>query len=149
VIYIYSDGSCGRDSVGSWSASIHIDGDPAAVHMCGTLSPTCITRCELMPIVECLRWLRNVRYPEVEGKIEVRLVTDAELNAKRIMGVYKPHYKNKDLWEDIDRIRKYFDIDAVWRSRNTTQQLADCDKEAGRIRKAISKELQRCKPDSD
>jgi len=136
VIYIYSDGSCGRDSVGSWVATIHREAQVQKLF--GVLYPACITRCELIPIIESLRWLHNVEYKDHEHKLDVQIVTDAELNAKRLMNVGNPSYKNRDLWGDIDALREYFNIDAIWRKRNTTPQLHFCDQWAGELRKNTS-----------
>lgn len=128
--WLYVDGSSGpKDSIGAW----------AAVAACGEKRqflysidyPTTVSRCELRPIIEGLRWIKR-NWARGSG-FRVRVTSDSEYTVKSLCGVY-PREKNTDLWAAADDAAKTMNVDFVWRERNSLPYMTLCDQLCGTLR---------------
>lgn len=123
-VYIFTDGSCARQNqVGGWAAFMMTGQEQQLLY--GQEYPTTISRCELKPILEALRFLSTTWFKNKTG-IRVLLTSDSEYTVQTIGGLYEPH-KNKDLWTAYDILVEQFELKAQWRERNShpLMELAD------------------------
>lgn len=123
-VYVFTDGSCARQNqIGGWAAFAVTPQKQQLLYGCEY--PTTISRCELKPIVEALRFLKTDWFKLKTG-IRVMIVSDSEYTVQTIGGLYEPH-KNEDLWDAYKSLSESFNIEAKWRERNShpMQQLVD------------------------
>lgn len=142
MIEIVTDGSCGRDKCGAWVATLEDMSKKNNVEtIVGCLTGTCITRCELLPIIEGLNALIHKKYPR---GTKVTVVTDNERTAK-IMAGLEPVKMNADLWARYHHCADYLDVTPTWRERNSNDKLTYCDKHAGALRKHVNQFVKQIK----
>ena len=119
-VYVFADGSCasGQDAPGSWGAAVLTKQHTQLLF--GALYPTTISRCELYPVVESLRYIRDVLTPHRSLPVGFRvlLVSDSEYVVKTIGGLYEAS-KNDDLWQAYHALADKLDITALHRGRNS------------------------------
>lgn len=130
-ILLVTDGSCSAETQhGAWAAIVKTATKAQVLY--GTVYPTTISRCELTPIVEGLKWI----YYDLCGKqpgIEVKLISDSEYTVLTINGVYRAK-KNLDLWGGVEAMKARMKIEAKWRSRNSHPYMDFCDCAAHTVR---------------
>ena len=134
-IYIVSDGSCSSvDRSGGWATVIATS--TRQVLLLGAELNTTISRCEIMPILAGLRWVRGT----IQGYrgLRIRLVSDSEFVIHTLSG----HFERKDgllmeLWAAYDQLADGLLIRPMWTSRNVHpyQQLVDAA--ASRARRSL------------
>lgn len=112
-IYLFTDGSCTGTGPGAWASLLVTRGGQSRT-LFGYSAHTTINRCELQPIIDGLRWVRE----ELGVGILVRVVTDSENVAKTIGGIYKES-ANLDLWTVYRLVAEELRVSAVWRTRQS------------------------------
>lgn len=141
-IYVFADGSCsgkGYD-VGAWAACV-VTASGRRQLLYGTAYPTTINRCELIPIMEGLRWAKaNLK------RLPIRVYTDSEFTAKAASGVYAPE-ENLDLWAGYAEIAAGLNVEVKWRERNSHFYMELCDALASTLRKGQIEISSRLFPD--
>ncbi len=131
--WLYVDGSSGpKDAIGAW----------AAIAACGEHRkllyaidyPTTISRCELRPIIEGLRWIKK-NWAKGAG-FRVRVTSDSEYTVKSLCDIY-PRDKNTDLWVGVKEVVANMNVDFVWRERNSLPYMVMCDQICGELRRLM------------
>ena len=132
--YLFADGSCGsqQNNLGGW-ASIAVTQSERKV-LYGVACPTTISRCELIPIIEGLRWIKQ-NWVHGPG-FRVLAISDSEYTVKTLSGLYARH-KNTDLWAGLDEVVKGMNVRFRWRERNTLLYMELCDGLCGGFRKEV------------
>jgi len=135
--YLFTDGSCGpKEDVGGY----------AGVAVCptgrklfyGTMYPTSVSRCELMPIIEGLRWIKHNWCKGIGFRVQV--TSDSEYTVKTLCGVNRRH-KNDELWKAADEAAHGMVVRYVWRERNSLDYMEMCDGICGSARKIVMAEM--------
>jgi ribonuclease HI len=128
--YLFVDGSSAhKDDIGAWAA-VAVMGDKRQV-LYGVNYPTTISRCELLPIIEGLRWIKANWWPEqVQG---VTVYSDSEYTVKTLSGLNQRN-KNQDLWAALDAAKSGMPVRYVWRERNSLFYMTFCDALCGGLR---------------
>ena len=122
--YVFADGSSSsKGDIGAWSAIV---ATPDKVHkvLYGCCYPTTISRCELTPIVEGLRWIASNL--SSNSSFCVVVCSDSEYTVKTLCGIQARH-KNTDLWAAVDEVSKQLTVKYIWRERNTLPYMELCD----------------------
>jgi len=121
--YVFGDGSAAHgDDLGAWAAlAVTVN---ARKLLYGVCYPTTISRCELMPIIEGLRWIKH-NWSKANG-LRVMVISDSEYTVKTLCGLYE-RKKNRDLWMALDETVKSMTVQYVWRERNTHPYMELCD----------------------
>ena len=129
---LFADGSCGsgKEDVGAWAAFVCNAQYKKLLY--GAAHPTTISRMELTPIIEGLRWIRHIS-AGTQG-VRVRIYSDSEFTVKTMCGIY-PRQKNEDLWHGLDVVSCGFNLDYRWRERNTHTYMTLCDAVCSSLRK--------------
>jgi len=128
--YLFTDGSSGpHEDTGAWAA-IAVAGTNRKL-LFGVQSPTSISRCELIPIIEGLRWIKS----NWVGHVGFRVVaySDSEYTVKTLAGLYGRH-KNEELWRALDEAQRGMVVQYCWRERNSLPYMAWCDAICGALR---------------
>lgn len=131
---LFTDGSCGagKEDVGAWAAFVCNDQYRKLLY--GAAHPTTISRMELTPIIEGLRWIvyqsRNVK------GIHVRVISDSEYTIKTLSSIY-PEQKNEDLWAGVHAATGNLKVSYVYRERNTHTYMTLCDAVCSSLRKHV------------
>lgn len=121
--YVFGDGSAAQgDDIGAW-ASVAVTLNARKL-LYGVTYPTTISRCELTPLIEGLRWIKY-HWMKTNG-LRVMVVSDSEYTIKTLCGLYDRR-KNKDLWMTIDEMTKNMNVQYVWRERNSHPYMEICD----------------------
>lgn len=142
--YVFADGSSSRhEDVGGWAAIVATPTRRKVLY--GVSFPTTISRCELMPIVEALRWIKDnwVRGPG----FRVAVYSDSEYTVMTLCGMYERH-KNKELWAALDEAAKGMQVTYTWRQRNTLDYMTICDGICGGLRRSTVKTMEKLVPDA-
>lgn len=126
-VYLFTDGSASANSpamTGGWGAIVMTR--MSSQLLSGVLSPTTISRCELYPVIEGLRYIRDILVPHSPAGMRVLLVSDSEYVVKTIGGLYEAK-RNEDLWSAYTRLADDISVQAIYRTRNShpIMQLAD------------------------
>lgn len=131
--YLFSDGSCdaGKHDMGAWAS--FVIGKESRKLLYGMAQPTTISRCELLPLIEGLRYIRKLVKGRTGG-IAIRAFSDSEYTVKTLAGGYPPG-KNMDLWAGMDYVSQGFTIDWVYRERNSHYYMELCDSVCSILRK--------------
>ena len=121
AIKLFTDGSCNSATgTGGWGALIVTRSESKLLYGC--LHPTTISRCELIPVIEGLAYIRR-HMPAVRA---VKLYSDSELTVKSIGGLYDPR-KNLDLWRGYEEVSEGVQILAEWHNRNILTGMSAAD----------------------
>ena len=132
--YLFVDGSCGSgQDFGGWAAIVVTQQQRKMLY--GTAYPTTISRCELMPIVEGLRWIKSNLAGKRPG-YTVTVVSDSEYTVKTLCGVY-PRKKNMELWIALDEAARSLTVKYTWRERNSLPYMEFCDAVCGSFRRVV------------
>lgn len=132
-IILVADGSCDAVSeFGTW-ASVAVTASTRKVFY-GMAYPTTISRCELIPILEGLRWIRT----ETSGLkgVRVRVISDSQYTVQTLAGMYEAK-KNLDLWSAVRTASMGLKLDLRWRGRNSHPLMEICDSVAHALRTSI------------
>jgi ribonuclease HI len=133
--YLFVDGSAAqKDDIGAWAALAITATDRKLLF--GINSPTTISRCELLPIVEGLRWIKTNWAKGSPWRITV--YSDSEYTVKTLCGLYRRH-KNQELWKALDEAAHGLQVTYIWRERNTLPYMTLCDTICGGLRRATHK----------
>ena len=129
---IHTDGSCdSTNGHGGWCAVVAIPAETRMLY--GFATPTTISRCELLPIIEGVRMARAA-LGKGRPNLLFEIVSDSEYTIKTIDGLNMIN-KNKDLWAAyktaVDGVR----VIARWERRNTLEAMTICDTVAWSVRK--------------
>jgi ribonuclease HI len=131
--HLFVDGSCGGgQDFGAWAAIVVTAQKRKVLY--GSTWPTTISRMELSPIMEGLRWIKAnlaVRQPGYP----VVVVSDSEYTVKTLCGIY-PRKKNMELWTAVDEAAKLMTVKYIWRERNSLPYMEFCDAICGSFRRA-------------
>ena len=125
-VYLFVDGSCGpSQDIGAWAALV-VTASGRRKILYGTAYPTTISRCELIPIMEGLRWISKelVRF----WGVRLRVYSDSEYTVKTLNGLYEKEH-NTELWAAVDEVvrRSGLQIEYVYRERNSHPYMELCD----------------------
>lgn len=131
--YLFVDGSSSRDAdIGAWAA-IACSGEQRQL-LYGIDFPTTISRCELRPVVEGLRWIRD-NWNTGTG-FRVCVYSDSEYTVKTLSGVYSVGNKNRELWAAVYEAQKGMQVTFKWRERNSLPYMTLCDGICGALRRS-------------
>ena len=130
--YLFVDGSSSaRNDIGAWAAvAIMPSGQRKLLY--GMAYPTTISRCELIPIIEGLRWIGKEWSNGVGFRVTV--YSDSEYTVKTLCGLYARR-KNNDLWIGLDEVAMRMVVTYKWRERNSLPHMELCDWICTAIRK--------------
>ena len=131
-MYLFTDGSCGSgdDSVGAWAA--YAVNEQTRKLLYGVAYPTTISRCELIPIIEGIRWIVN----HSPIGVEVHVFSDSEYSIKTLSGMY-PAKKNTDLWQAINEVKGTAKLHYHYRERNSHPCMEICDSTCYTLRESV------------
>jgi len=128
--YLFVDGSCGpKEDVGGYAAIAVCATGRKLLY--GTMYPTTISRCELMPIIEGLRWIKRNWARGVGFRVHV--TSDSEYTVKTLCGVNQRR-KNEELWKAADDAAHGMVVRYQWRERNSLDYMELCDGICGAMR---------------
>lgn len=129
--YLFVDGSSSKnDDIGAW-AGIAVTRTQRQL-LYGIDFPTTISRCELRPIIEGLRWIK-ANWAQGTG-FRVCVTSDSEYTVKTLCGVYERH-KNLELWQALDEAAANMAVTYKWRERNSLPYMTLCDGICGAFRR--------------
>lgn len=130
---LFVDGSSSKgDDIGAWAAvAVTLT---ARRLLWGIDFPTTISRCELRPIIEGLRWIKSNWAHGVGYRVTV--CSDSEYTVKTLSGLY-PRNKNKELWMALDGAAEGMNVVYTWRERNTLPYMTLCDGICGALRRRM------------
>jgi len=142
-VIIYTDGGCtGNPGPGGWGAVVIEDGKE--VKLSGGNPSTTNNRMELNAVIEALHWCKD---KGLEGPLEVH--TDSQYVKNGINSwihnwkkngwktAAKKPVKNKDLWEELDKINSAMSPEWFWvkgHAGNKYNELCDQLVEAERLK---------------
>ena len=131
-MYLFTDGSCGTgdDSVGTWAA--YAVNQQTRKLLYGVAYPTTISRCELIPIIEGIRWITN----NSPVGADIHCFSDSEYTIKTLSGMY-PAKKNTDLWKGLDEVRMGAKLTYHYRERNSHPCMEICDSTCYALRETV------------
>lgn len=130
---LFVDGSSSRgDDIGAWAA-VAVTATTRRL-LWGIDFPTTISRCELRPIIEGLRWIKS-NWVFGSG-YRVAVCSDSEYTVKTLSGLY-PRNKNKELWVALDEAAAGLSVSYTWRERNTLPYMTLCDGICGALRRQM------------
>lgn len=131
--YLFVDGSSSRhEDIGAFAA-VACFGDERKV-LYGIDWPTTISRCELRPIIEGLRWIK-ANWAQAPG-FRVRVYSDSEYTVKTLCGINQ-RSKNMELWAAVDQAAGGIQVEYVWRERNSLPYMVFCDGLCGSLRRRM------------
>ena len=137
---LFVDGSCGsKQDVGAWAAIAATQAHRKILY--GTAYPSTISRCELLPIIEGLRWIKR-NWVKGHG-FRVAVYSDSEYTVKTLSGLYEQR-KNEELWAAVAVAATGLQVRYVWRERNTMLYMELCDALCGNLRRAMINVLRPC-----
>lgn len=129
--YLFGDGSAGgKRPYGAWAAIACHGGIRKVLY--GTEADTTVSRCELKPIIEGLRYIR-ANWRNRKG-FRVCVISDSEYTVKTLAGFYQKN-KNLDLWAAMPHVVGDMAVSYIWRERNTLPYMTECDRIAGDLRR--------------
>ncbi len=133
--YLFVDGSSSKnEDIGAWTAVAVSTHDHAQQLLWGVTFPATISRCELMPIVEGLRWIK-ANWAKGQGYV-VEVYSDSEYTVRTLSGEYLRR-KNHELWTAVDDAADGMVVRFIWRERNSTEGGTLCDNICGRLRRML------------
>jgi len=131
---MFVDGAASqKDDIGAYATLLVAANNEQRKLLMGTQCPTTISRMELVPIIEGLRWLRS--HWAKRSRYVVRVYSDSEYTVKTLCGLY-PRQKNTELWAALDDAAASFDVQYIWRERNTLPQTEVVDGVCSNLRRA-------------
>ena len=134
MAYLFVDGSCGGgQDFGGWAAIVVTQQQRKILY--GTAWPTTISRMELMPIIEGLRWIKANLAGKRPG-YTVTVTSDSEYTVKTLCKLY-PRKKNMELWTAVDEAARLMTVKYTWRERNSLPYMEFCDALCGSFRRAM------------
>ena len=129
--YLFVDGSSAHgDDIGAWAA-VACRGQERQL-LYGIDFPTTISRCELRPVVEGLRWIK-ANWCDCAG-FRVCVYSDSEYTVKTLAGAYEHRSKNKELWAAVVEASTDMQVTYRWRERNSLPYMSFCDGLCGPLR---------------
>lgn len=138
MIYLFTDGSCyHKDRLGTWGALVATKNSKKLLF--GMTYETTISRMELIPMIEGLRWIYREVCHQAKGH-KVHVVSDSLYTVKCMSGIDEPS-KNLDMWEAFWHWKSLFNLTAEWRGRNTEPAMEICDSTAYALRTYIKENL--------
>jgi ribonuclease HI len=96
----------------------------------GTMYPATINRCELLPVIAGLHWIKG----NLDTRIPVHVYTDSEHTAQAMSGLFTPD-ENRDLWASFYSLCRDLKIQCRWRERNSHPYMELADSVASTLRK--------------
>lgn len=130
--YLYVDGSSTRsEDIGAWAAMAVTRTKRKLLY--GVEYPSTISRCELLPIIAGLNWIRK-KWWKIGFKVLV--TSDSEYTVRTLCGEYERR-KNLDLWANLDFITERMQVEYIWRERNSSDYGTLCDGICGPLRKSV------------
>ena len=134
--YLFADGSSSRgDDIGAWtSVAVTASGEKRQL-LYGIDFPTTISRCELRPIIEGLRWIK-ANWSQGDPLFRVTVYSDSEYTVKTLCGLY-PRKKNEELWAAVEEAERRMKVTYRWRERNSTPYMEFCDGVCGPLRRMM------------
>jgi ribonuclease HI len=133
-VYLFTDGSCTGTGVGAWCSLVVSPGYTAAPQ-CGIASYTTINRCELQPIIDGLRWIKQ-EFSQKQTGIRVAVISDSETIIRTIGGANEAS-SNLDLWFAYREAARGLRIMPTWRERNSHPYMTYADTVCSALRKLV------------
>lgn len=136
--FLFTDGSSSKnDDIGAWGAVAITPNGAQKKILFGVTHPTTISRCELLPMIEGLRWIKANWYnSQHTGIYRVTIVSDSEYTVRTAAGDYA-RKKNMELWSALDEAASAMEVQYIWRERNTNYYTEVCDAVCGSIRRIV------------
>ncbi|MEG4084597.1 RNase H family protein [Microcoleus sp. POL10_C6] len=121
VVNIHCDGACsGNPGPGGWAALLTIPGTKKERMISGKAETTTTNnRMELTAAIEGLKALKK--------PCKVTLFSDSTYVIYTMTKKWKRN-ANQDLWEELDKLAKVHEVTWIWLARNSTPELAECDR---------------------
>ena len=144
--YLIGDGSSSKgDDIGAWASVAVMANQSQRKLLYAVDFPTTISRVELRPIIEGLRWIKHNWAHGTPG-FRVRVYSDSQYTIRTCAGEY-PRKKNEDLWAALDEAKRGLQVEFVWRERNSTPYGTFCDGLCGSLRKNMIETMSRASAD--
>lgn len=135
AFWIFGDGSSSRTKdIGAWAAVAIAGENVTRQILWGVDFCTTISRCELRPILEGLRFIKHNWHPSA-GQI-IRVTSDSEWAIRTLSGDF-PQNKHEDLLRGIADLAKGLTVQYRWRERNSTPYGTFCDEVCGPLRRVM------------
>lgn len=121
VVNIHCDGACsGNPGPGGWAALLTIPGKSNRKAVTGrSTTTTTNNRMELTAAIEGLKALKK--------PCKVSLFSDSTYVIHTMTKNWNRKV-NQDLWEELDKLVEVHEVTWLWLARNSTPELAECDR---------------------
>jgi ribonuclease HI len=131
---VFSDGSCGRGKtdIGAWAA--YVKGKVTSKLLYGASYPSTVSRCELIPIIEAVRWLRA--QTKWRPGVTVHAYSDSEYTVKTLNGINDKN-ANHDLWAGMEVVTAGIEFKITYQERNSHTYMQLCDSVCSLLRKRV------------
>jgi len=135
AFWVIGDGSSSRTKdIGAWAAMAIAGENVTRQLLWGIHFPSTISRCELLPIIEGLRFIKYTWHPDRASLI--RVYSDSEYTIRTLSGEY-PRKKNEELWAAVDEAARGLTVQYRWRERNSTGYGTLADAICGPLRRTM------------
>jgi ribonuclease HI len=134
-VWLFTDGSSRLyNDIGAWAGILITPTTKKIIY--GTAFPTTISRCELIPVIEGLLWVKKT-IGKNKNNLRVRIVSDSEYVVRTLGGEFEAQ-KNQDLWAGYEKAAEPFNISAVWRERNSHPYMSLADATCWAVRQHVA-----------
>lgn len=121
MVNIHCDGACsGNPGPGSWAAILTIPGKTNKKMISGKSDTT--TTNNRMELTAAIEGLKALKKPCI-----VTLFSDSTYVVNTMAKNWN-RKANQDLWEELDKLVKIHEVTWLWLPRNSTPELAECDR---------------------
>ena len=121
MVNIHCDGACsGNPGPGSWAAILTIPGKTNKKMISGKSDTT--TTNNRMELIAAIEGLKALKKPCI-----VTLFSDSTYVVNTMAKNWN-RKANQDLWEELDKLVKIHEVTWLWLPRNSTPELAECDR---------------------
>ncbi len=133
--WVFTDGSCAIKGAetGAWAACV-VSRTRFVKLLFGSASPTTITRCELIPIIEALRFIRKQVRASTGAGTKVRVYSDSEYTVT-LLSQQVTSKKNTDLYAAFQDVCGAMKLEFIHRSRNSHFYMELCDSLCSMLRR--------------
>ena len=121
MVNIHCDGACsGNPGPGGWAAILTIPGKTNKKMISGKSDTT--TTNNRMDLTAAIEGLKALKKPCI-----VTLFSDSTYVVNTMAKNWN-RKANQDLWEELDKLVKIHEVTWLWLPRNSTPELAECDR---------------------
>jgi ribonuclease HI len=144
--YLFADGSASKgNDIGAYAAIAATRRERKVVW--GVEFPSTITRCELLPIIGGLHWIRQNWTASRSRGFRVSVYSDSEYTVKVLSGCLERR-KHLDLYARLDAAVGRMIVSYTWRERNSLPYMTFCDAICGSARRTMINSMKKINPDN-